>query len=75
MFFTKEIWWDFEFKATHYRGENCVFPYEEEKLVWLLLATILGTPFAIILDIITLPMQIIYYVCLKTIRKIRSDIK
>lgn len=46
----------------------------QEKLVWLLLATILGTPFAIILDIITLPIQIIYYVCLKIIRKIRRKV-
>lgn len=63
--FTSGIWWDFEFKVKL----SC---YRERELAWLLLGTILGTPFTIILDILTLPIQLIYKIALKKIRKLRN---
>lgn len=70
---TRELWWNFEFKATYSFGG--IYSYKESEVVWLLIGTILGTPVTIVLDIASLPIQIIYYICLKKIRKIRSDIK
>jgi len=68
---TRDIWWNFEFKVTCTDG-SYNYSYKERELAWLLLGTILGTPFAIILDILTLPIQIIYCICEKKVRKIRN---
>lgn len=69
---TKKMWWNFEFKVKSKWGAwNSNYTYEESKMALLLLCTILGTPFTIILDILTLPIQIIYRMCLKKIKKIR----
>ena len=68
---TRDIWWNFRFKAT-YRDGSYNYSFKESELAWLLLRTILGTPFTIILDILTLPIQIIYRMCIKKVRKIRT---
>ena len=71
---TKSLWWSFEFKVKSKWGWNKPnYSYGESNMAWLLLGTILGTPFTIILDILTLPIQIIYRMCLKKVRKIREN--
>ena len=67
---TSRIWWDFQFdlKYKAYNG-YCV---EDNKIAWKLLLTILGTPFTIILDILFAPVEIIYYVCLRIVKKLRK---
>ena len=67
---TSGLWWNFEFKATW--CFNGIYSYKENEAAWLLIGTILGTPITIIFDIVTLPIQIIYYLSLKKIRKIRK---
>lgn len=71
---TSRLWWDFEFKLKCCFNNNN-YTYRENDMAWLLLGTILGTPFTIILDILTLPIQIVYQICLKIVKKLRSDIK
>lgn len=68
---TRDIWWDFEFKATCRDGAYN-YSYRESEIAYLLLATILFTPVTIILDILTFPIQIIYCLCKKMVRKIRN---
>ena len=70
---TKKMWWLFEFKVNSKWGvwsQN--YSYKESKMAWLLIRNILLTPFTLILDIITFPIQLIYCIALKIVRKLRN---
>ena len=70
---TKKMWWLFEFKVNSKWGAwNQNDSYRENKMAWLLIKNILLTPFTLILDIITFPMQLIYRIALKIVRKLRN---
>ena len=70
---TKKMWWLFEFKVNSKWGEwNQNYSYRENKMAWLLIINILLTPFTLILDIMTFPIQIIYRIALKKVRKLRN---
>ena len=70
---TKKMWWLFEFKLNSKWGAwNQNYSYRENKMACLLIRNILLTPFTLILDIITFPMQLIYLIALKIVRKLRN---
>ena len=48
------------------------YAHSSSKMAWLLLVVILLTPLAIAIDIIGLPIEILYCISYKIIRKIRS---
>lgn len=50
------------------------FENSNSKVAWYLVITIFLTPVTIILDILTLPMQILYFICLKIVRMIRRSL-
>jgi len=67
---TKQNWKEFKehFNAqTPYRK----YKYNNNEIAKDLLLSISITPFTIILDILSLPIQIIYLICLKIIKRIR----
>ena len=66
---TKAIWDNFHFKNNY----KCFgdFYYCDDYITWLLVGTIVGTPFALILDLLFLPIEIIYLICYKIIEKMR----
>jgi len=69
---TRSLWQVFTFKVNSKWGIwNSNYSYSESEIAWLLIRNVLLTPFTIILDITTLPIQIIYWICLKIIKKIR----
>ena len=68
---TKFLWEDFKYNL---KDKKCgVFNYEVEtyKMAWILLVSILLTPVSIVLDILVFPIEIMYYLCLRKIRKLR----
>ena len=70
---TKKMWWLFEFKVNSKWGSwNQHYSYRENKMAWLLIRNILLTPFTLILDIITFPIQLTYRIALKKVRKLRN---
>ena len=70
---TKKMWWLFEFNVNSKWGSwNNNYTYRENKMALLLIRNILLTPFTLILDIITFPIQLIYRIALKKIRKLRN---
>ena len=70
---TKKMWWLFEFNVNSKWGAwNQNYSYRENKMAWLLIRNILLTPFTLILDIITFPIQFIYRIALKKVRKLRN---
>lgn len=70
---TKKMWWLFEFDVNSKWGAwNQNYSYRESKMAWLLIINVLLTPFALILDIITFPIQLIYLIALKKVRKLRN---
>lgn len=70
---TKKMWWLFEFKVNSKWGtRNQNYSYRENKMAWLLIRNILLTPFTLILDIMTFPIQLIYRIALKKVRKLRN---
>ena len=70
---TKKMWWLFEFNVNSKWGAwNQNYSYRESKMAWLLIRNILLTPFTLILDIITFPIQLIYRIALKKVRKLRN---
>ena len=70
---TKEMWWLFGFKVNSKWGAwSQNYSYRESKMAWLLIINILLTPFTLILDIMTFPIQLIYRIALKKVRKLRN---
>ena len=70
---TKKMWWLFEFNVNSKWGAwNNNYTYRENKMAWLLIRNILLTPFTLILDIITFPIQLTYRIALKKVRKLRN---
>ena len=70
---TKKMWWLFEFNVNSKWGAwNNNYTYRESKMAWLLIINILLTPFTLILDIMTFPIQLIYRIALKKVRKLRN---
>lgn len=68
---TKVLWEEFKYnlKDKKYGGFN--YEVETYKMAWILLGSILLTPLSIVLDILVLPIEIMYYLCLRKIRKLR----
>jgi hypothetical protein len=67
------MWWLFEFDVNSKWGAwNQNYSYKESKMAWLLIINVLLTPFTLILDIITFPIQLIYLIALKKVRKLRN---
>lgn len=66
---TRSLWWEFEFDLKYKSYDN--YDKSNNQIASLLVFTILATPVAIIFDILTLPIQIMYYICLKIVNKIR----
>lgn len=70
---TKKMWWLFEFNVNSKWGAwNNNYTYRESEMAWLLIRNILLTPFTLILDIITFPIQLIYRIALKKVKKLRN---
>ena len=67
---TKCLWEEFEFSLKDkWLG---TYTYSSSKVAWLLLVAILLTPLAIAIDIICLPIEIIYCISYKIVRKLRK---
>lgn len=66
---TKGIWKDLGFKLEWKTGYG--FYYDDEYVVWILIGTIIFTPFAIALDILFLPIELFYMLCEKIVYKKR----
>lgn len=67
---TKGLWEEFKFQLNNkWMGS---YAHSSSKIAWLLLVVILLTPIAIALDIITLPIQILYRISYKIVRKLRK---
>ena len=67
---TKDLWDEFEFQLNNkWMG---IYAYSSSKMSWLLLVVILLTPLAIAIDIICLPIEIIYCISYKIVRKLRK---
>lgn len=67
---TKGLWDEFEFQLNNKWMGN--YAYSSSKMAWLLLVVILLTPLAIAIDIICLPIEIIYCISYKIVRKLRK---
>ena len=67
---TKDLWDEFEFQLNNKWMGN--YAYSSSKMAWLLLVVILLTPLAIAIDIICLPIEIIYCISYKIVRKLRK---
>lgn len=71
---TKKIWWNFTFKVDSKWGAwNGNYSYKESEMARLLIMSIILTPFSFVIDIITFPIQLIYRIALKKVRKIRRN--
>lgn len=67
---TKSLWDEFKFQLNNkWMGS---YAYSSSKIAWLLLVVILLTPLAIAIDIICLPIEIIYCISYKIVRKLRK---
>ena len=66
----KGLWDEFEFQLNNKWMGN--YAYSSSKMAWLLLVVILITPLAIAVDIIALPIEIIYFISYKIVRKLRK---
>lgn len=67
---TKSLWDEFEFQLNNKWMGN--YAYSSSKMAWLLLVVILITPLTIAVDIIALPIEIIYFISYKIVRKLRK---
>lgn len=67
---TKGLWDEFEFQLNNKWMGN--YAYSSSKMAWLLLVVILITPLTIAVDIIALPIEIIYFISYKIVRKLRK---
>lgn len=63
---TKFMWEDFNEKIS-YKNSYGIYSYSNSEATWLLLMTIVLTLITIISDIIFMPIEIIYYLCLKKV--------
>lgn len=66
---TKAIWDNFHFKCNWRCNNN--FYYYDDYITWLLIGTVIGTPIVLILDLLFLPIEIVYLICYKIIEKTR----
>ena len=67
---TKAIWDNFSFKNNWKCYDN--FYYDDNYITWLLIVTVIGTPIVLILDLLFLPIEIVYLICYKIIEKMRD---
>lgn len=67
---TKAIWDNFSYK----KNLKCydIFYYDDSDITWLLIETVIGTPIVLILDLLCLPIEIVYLICYKIIEKMRD---
>lgn len=72
---TYGIWEDFEFKVNYKKGQyyNYAYEYEDNYVAWLLLGTIAFTLISLVLDLLFSPIEIIYLICRKVVKKIRRE--
>lgn len=66
----KAIWDNFSFKNNWKCYDN--FYYDDSYITWLLIVTVIGTPIVLILDLLFLPIEIVYLICYKIIEKMRD---
>lgn len=67
---TKGIWNEFDFKVNA-KDYNHNFYYDSDYIALLLIIYIFCTPFVIIIDLLFMPVEIIYLICYKIIDKKR----
>lgn len=66
---TKVIWRNFRFKNNWRCHDN--FYYYDDYVTWILIGTIICTPIVLILDLLFLPIEIVYLICYGIIEKMR----
>ena len=72
---TKSMWcgWKDDVKKQRSAIYKDRFVYDESYLTWLLILLVGITPVVLMLDLIALPIEIMYFIALKIVRRVRKD--
>lgn len=72
---TKSMWcgWKNDVTRTYSLLYNDRFSHDESYMAWLLILFVGLTPIVLMVDLIALPIEIIYFIALKIVRRVRNN--